>query len=71
MNDYDSQSVKKELMLIREAIIKSGGDPAKQLLGYMLSEDPIYIPITDNARSIIRRLERDDILTELINEYFK
>ena len=71
MNDYTPQSVKEELTLIREAIIKSGGDPVKQLLGYMLSEDPIYIPTTDNARNIIRRLERDDILAELINEYFK
>ena len=71
MNDHSDQGVKKDLVLIREAILKSGGDPAKQLLGYMLSEDPIYIPTTDNARNVIRRLERDDILTELINEYFK
>lgn len=71
MNDHNKQDIRAELKAIREAIIKSGGDPAKQLSGYILSEDPIYIPQTDGARNIIRKLERDDILTELINEYFK
>ena len=71
MNEHNGQNIKNELYEIREAILKSGGDPAKQLSGYILSEDPIYIPSTDGARSKIRKLERDDILTELINEYFK
>ena len=71
MNDSKLNEIKSELLAVRNAIIKSGGDPAKQLSGYILSEDPIYIPDTDGARSVVRKLERDDILTALITEYFK
>ena len=71
MDDHNEQYIKNELIAIREAILKCGGDPIKQLAGYILSEDPIYIPSTDGARNKIRELERDDILNELINEYFK
>ena len=71
MDDTKLQQIRSDLLAVREAITKSGGDPAKQLSGYILSEDPIFIPDKDGARSIIRRLERDDILTALITEYFK
>jgi len=71
MNDSKMQEIKGELFLVREAILKNGGDPARQLSNYILSEDPIYIPSTDGARSIMRKLERDDVLTAIITEYFK
>ncbi len=71
MDDTKLNEIKSELLSVRDAIIKSGADPAKQLSGYILSEDPIYIPDTNGARSTVRRLERDDILTALITEYFK
>ena len=71
MNEPKRQDIKNELLAVRDAIIKNGDDPAMQLSGYILSEDPIYIPDIDGARSIVRGLDRDDILTELINEYFK
>ena len=70
MDDQKELEIKSELAVIREAIIKSGGDPAKQLASYILSEDPIYIPDIDRARSIARRLDAAEILYELISEYF-
>jgi uncharacterized protein (UPF0297 family) len=70
MNDSQNKNPSAELFAIREAIIKSGGDPAKQLAGFLLSEDPIYLPETDGARATARTLNRDEVLEYLINEYF-
>lgn len=69
--DSKNYCIKEELRIIYNAIIKDGGDPKTQLSGYILSEDPIYIPDIDGARGRICRLDRDDILDELISDYFK
>lgn len=64
-------STKEALGRVFKAIEKAGYDPVKQLSEYILSEDPIYIPNVDGARAIIRQIDRADILSELISEYFK
>ena len=70
-NENKISDISAALMQVREAIIKSGYDPVTQLSGYILSEDPTYIPVTDGARSIIRQLDRDDILAEMIKNYLE
>lgn len=70
-NENEKNSIRDELDLIYNAIVSDGDDPTKQLSGYILSEDPIYIPTTDGARNTIRKLNRDEILDELIKCYFK
>lgn len=70
-NENEKNSIRDELDLIYNAIVSDGDDPIKQLSGYILSEDPIYIPTTDGARNTIRKLNRDEILDELIKCYFK
>ena len=67
----DKDKLKSDLKAVYDIILKDGADPVKQLSGYILSEDPIYIPSTDGARGIIRGLDRDDILAALILNYFK
>ena len=59
------------LKKIYDAIKSDGDDPIKQLSGYILSEDPTYITTTDGARKEMRTLDRDEILAELISDYFK
>lgn len=66
-----NKSMRDELEMAYNAILKDGCDPTKQLSGYILSEDPIYIPTTDGARNSIRKFNRDEILDELIQYYFK
>ena len=50
---------------------KKDYNPINQILGYLISGDPAYITSYNNARSDIRRLERDDLIEELLKEYAK
>ena len=56
---------------IYEALIEKGYDPSSQLAGYILSEDPVYMPDWNNARGQIRHIDRDDLLRLIIDYYFK
>jgi len=53
------------------ALVEKGYNPINQMVGYLLSGDPAYITSFGNARSLIRRLERDEILEELVKSYLK
>jgi uncharacterized protein (UPF0297 family) len=53
------------------ALVEKGYNPINQLVGYLLSGDPAYITSYGNARSLIRRLERDEILEELVKSYLE
>ena len=53
------------------ALQEKGYNPINQLVGYLLSGDPAFITSHNNARSIIRRLERDELLEELLRVYLE
>ena len=58
------------LSAVYDALIEKGGyDPVDQIVGYILSEDPTYITNHNNARALICRLDRDDLLSELVRHY--
>ena len=57
------------LRKVYEALKTKGYDPITQIVGYILSGDPTYITSYNQARSLIRRLERDEILEELVRSY--
>ena len=48
---------------------EKGYNPISQLVGYILSEDPTYITTHNNARSLVRRIDRDELLQVLVKEY--
>ena len=54
---------------IYEALAEKGYDPVRQIIGYLMSGDPAYITSHKNARSLIRRVERDDLLEEMLRAY--
>lgn len=56
---------------VYEAIQAKGYDPVRQIAGYILSEDPTYIPDYKGARGMIRHLNRDDLLRVFIEYYFE
>lgn len=60
---------KNILMEVYEALKEKGYNPINQLVGYILSGDPTYITNHKNARAMIRKLERDEILEELLKSY--
>ncbi|MCS7462639.1 IreB family regulatory phosphoprotein [Paenibacillus doosanensis] len=60
----------KEVMLaVYDALQEKGYNPINQIVGYLLSGDPAYIPRHNNARSIIRKRERDELIEELVRSY--
>lgn len=61
----------KILVEVYAALKEKGYNPINQLVGYILSGDPTYITNHNNARSLIRRLERDELLEELVTSYIE
>ena len=56
---------------VYQALKEKGYNPINQLVGYLLSGDPAYITSFNNARGLIRKFERDEILEELVKAYLK
>lgn len=59
------------LKAVYEALEEKGYNPINQLVGYMISGDPAYITSHNNARSLICKIERDEILEVLLRHYLK
>lgn len=64
-------SVKLILEMVYEAMTEKGYDPVNQIVGYIMSGDPTYITSYNNARSMIQKVERDELVEELFTEYIK
>lgn len=56
---------------VYEALTEKGYDPVNQIVGYIMSGDPTYITSHNNARSMIMKVERDELVEELLTEYIK
>lgn len=67
----DQRSVNNVLLSVYEALQEKGYNPINQMVGYLLSGDPAYITSHGQARTLIRKIERDDILEELLRYYLK
>lgn len=65
---YNARDV---LTQVYQALKEKGYNPINQIVGYLLSGDPAYITSHKNARSLVRRLERDELLEELVRKYLE
>ena len=63
--------VKEVLDLVYNAMDEKGYNPVNQIVGYIMSGDPTYITSHKGARSMIMKVERDELVEELLNEYIK
>lgn len=61
--------MKETLNQVYNALQEKGYNPINQIVGYILSEDPTYITTHNNARSLIRRIDRDELLAEMVKSY--
>ena len=66
--DKDSE-MKQILTTVYDALREKGYNPINQIVGYILSEDPTYITTYNNSRSLIRRIDRDELLQALVKSY--
>mgnify|MGYP000897575182 FL=1 len=70
--DYKMDSlneVREIIYQVYQSLKEKGYNPNNQLIGYILSGDPTYITNHNNARSLIRKIERDELLEEILNVY--
>ena len=68
----DNEDIMKEtLSSVYDALQEKGYNPINQIVGYILSEDPTYITTHNNARSLIRKIDRDELLAEMVKSYLK
>ena len=71
LNADREQEMHDILQSVYQALIEKGYDPVNQIVGYILSEDPTYITNHKNARALIRMIDRDELLQELVRNYLK
>ncbi len=69
VNEDKEKELKKTLTEIYDALREKGYNPINQIVGYILSEDPTYITTYNNARSLIRHIDRDELLQVLVKAY--
>jgi len=65
-NNVKAKEILKE---VYEALVEKGYNPINQIVGYILSGDPTYITSHNNARNLIRKLERDELLEKMVKNY--
>lgn len=64
-----NSEMKAILSSVYDSLKEKGYNPINQIVGYILSEDPTYITNYNNARTLIRKLDRDELLQELVRQY--
>ncbi|MDD6488567.1 MAG: IreB family regulatory phosphoprotein [Clostridia bacterium] len=69
ITDNRDESIKSILTTVYKALEEKGYNPINQIVGYILSEDPTYITTHNNARNLIRKIDRDDLLEILLKNY--
>ena len=71
LTDDPAQEMKVVLTSVYNALQEKGYNPINQIVGYLLSEDPTYITNHLNARSLIRRIDRDELMHDLVKRYLE
>ena len=71
VSDEKEIEMKKTLMLVYDALTKKGYNPVNQIVGYIMSGDPTYVTSFNGARSLIMKVERDELVEELLKAYIE
>lgn len=69
--ETDKTTVKEILAEVYSALTEKGYNPVNQIVGYIMSGDPTYITSYKNARSLIMKVERDELVEEMLTEYIR
>ena len=69
LGDQRDLEIKAILSSVYQALQEKGYNPINQIVGYILSEDPTYITNHNNARTLIRKVDRDELLQVLVRKY--
>ena len=69
ISDEHEKEMREILISVYNSLVEKGYNPTSQLVGYILSEDPTHITTHNNARSLIRKIDRDELLQALLKAY--
>lgn len=69
VDESKDEFIKHTLNVVYDALKQKGYNPVNQIVGYILSQDPTYITTHNNARSLICKIDRDDLLKALVKTY--
>lgn len=69
VDESKDEFIRHTLNVVYEALKQKGYNPVNQIVGYILSQDPTYITTHNNARSLICKVDRDDLLKALVKNY--
>ncbi|MBQ7639014.1 MAG: IreB family regulatory phosphoprotein [Clostridia bacterium] len=69
IDNQNESEIKRIILATYEALKEKGYNPISQIVGYILTEDPTYITTHNNARSLIRRVDRFELLQILLSDY--
>ncbi|SNX55323.1 IreB family regulatory phosphoprotein [Thermoanaerobacterium sp. RBIITD] len=67
--ENEDNKAREILKSVYDALLEKGYNPINQIVGYILSGDPTYITSHKNARNLIRKIERDELVEELVKNY--
>ncbi|GIP45002.1 UPF0297 protein YrzL [Paenibacillus sp. J45TS6] len=67
--DVEEASAQEILLKVYDSLQEKDYNPINQMVGYLISGDPAYIPRHNNARSLVRKKERDELIEELVRSY--
>jgi len=67
--DNNEKEMRAVMQTVYAALREKGYDPINQIVGYIITEDPTYITNYQNARALIRRIDRDELLQSLVKNY--
>lgn len=69
IKNENDEEMKEILLEVYNALNEKGYNSVSQIVGYILSEDPTYITTHNNARSLVRKLDRDELLQSMVEDY--
>ena len=71
LKDEREETTRQILVTVYDALVEKGYNPINQIVGYIMSGDPTYITSHKNARSMVMKVERDELVEELLKAYIK
>ena len=71
IKDEHEEEMRQTILTVYNALREKGYNPISQIVGYILSEDPTYITTHNNARGLIRHIDRDELLQVLVKNYLR
>ena len=69
ISNRNDEEIRKSIIIVYNALKEKGYNPISQIVGYILSEDPTYITTHNNARNLMRRIDRFELLQILLRDY--